>query len=118
MGRGQWRAADRQQGGRQRGKLASPSLLQTYDTERRGHANEVIRDARWVQHFLKRHEGLRKVLWGLLYIEALRSISALASKQADKLVTDYGKSPLSSITPRSSFKRRTRRKSSPISPNM
>jgi 2-polyprenyl-6-methoxyphenol hydroxylase-like FAD-dependent oxidoreductase len=76
---------------------ASSSLLQTYDLERRGHAADVIRKTRSVQRFMKLRGNARKATWSLLYIvgKHLRSISAIASKQADKLVTDYGGSPLS-----------------------
>ena len=77
--------------------LASPSLLQTYEAERRGHADEVIRKTRWVQRFLRLRGGPRKILWGLLYIvgKHLRSISAIFNKQIDRLATEYRSSPLS-----------------------
>jgi hypothetical protein len=67
---------------------ASPLLLQTYDKERRAHAADMIRHTRSVQRFPKLRGGLRKALWGLLYVVGrhLRSISAIDSKQA----ADYG----------------------------
>ncbi len=76
---------------------ASPSLLETYDTERRGHANDVIRETRWIQRFMNLRPSLRNVLWAAFYLigKHLRSISATFNKQAEKLVSDYGKSPLS-----------------------
>jgi 2-polyprenyl-6-methoxyphenol hydroxylase-like FAD-dependent oxidoreductase len=77
--------------------VASSSLLQTYDLERRAHAADVVRGTRAVQHFMKLRGNLRKTVWGLLYFAGkhLRSISAVAGKQADKLATDYQQSPLS-----------------------
>jgi 2-polyprenyl-6-methoxyphenol hydroxylase-like FAD-dependent oxidoreductase len=76
---------------------ASPSLLQTYDLERRGHAADIVHKTRAVQRFMKLRGNLRKIVWGLLYIAGkhLRSIGAVAGKQAHKLVTDYARSPLS-----------------------
>src|SRR5262249_57446877 len=40
--------------------LASPSLLQTYEAERRGHADEGIRKTRWVQRSLRLRVGARQ----------------------------------------------------------
>jgi 2-polyprenyl-6-methoxyphenol hydroxylase-like FAD-dependent oxidoreductase len=88
-------------------RAAASSLLRTYDTERRGHAHEVIRNTRSVQRFLTLPVGIRKILWKLIFVvgKHLRSIGVIFSKQAEKLVTDYGKSPLShqdsiQVTPR------------------
>jgi 2-polyprenyl-6-methoxyphenol hydroxylase-like FAD-dependent oxidoreductase len=76
---------------------AAPSLLGTYDAERRQHANDVIYRTRWVQRFLKLRGTPRKFLWGLIYMAGkhLRSIGSIASKQAEKLQTSYENSPLS-----------------------
>ena len=77
--------------------LASPLLLQTYDTERRGHANDVNQETRWIQRFMNLSPSLRNVLWAAFFFigKHLRSISATFNRQAEKLISDYGKSPLS-----------------------
>jgi 2-polyprenyl-6-methoxyphenol hydroxylase-like FAD-dependent oxidoreductase len=45
---------------------AAPSLLETYETERRGHANHVIRRTRVIQRFLMLPTPVRKAAWKLL----------------------------------------------------
>jgi 2-polyprenyl-6-methoxyphenol hydroxylase-like FAD-dependent oxidoreductase len=76
---------------------AAPSLLQTYEVERHGHATDVIRQTRWVQRFFKLQGGLRKALWTLLYAvgKHSRSLGNVANKQTEKLTTSYARSPLS-----------------------
>jgi len=76
---------------------ASPSLLQTYDGERRHHANHSIGLARTIQHFLMLPPAIRNRLWRLMYVvgKHSRSLGTIATKQSEKLVTDYGESPLS-----------------------
>jgi 2-polyprenyl-6-methoxyphenol hydroxylase-like FAD-dependent oxidoreductase len=78
-------------------RAATPSLLRTYDTERRGHAHDVIRNTRSVQRFLTLPPVIRRMLWKSLFVvgKHLRSIGAIFRKQAEKLITDYEKSPLS-----------------------
>jgi 2-polyprenyl-6-methoxyphenol hydroxylase-like FAD-dependent oxidoreductase len=78
-------------------RAAPSSLLRTYDTERRGHAHDVIRNTRSVQRFLTLPPVIRRILWKALFVvgKHLRSIGVIFRKQAEKLITDYGKSPLS-----------------------
>ncbi|HXY33739.1 MAG TPA: FAD-dependent monooxygenase [Planctomycetaceae bacterium] len=77
--------------------IASPSLLATYDTERRGQASEVVRKTRTIERFMRLRPSIRIALWAALYFvgKHLRSISKNFRKQSDTLVTDYRNSPLS-----------------------
>jgi 2-polyprenyl-6-methoxyphenol hydroxylase-like FAD-dependent oxidoreductase len=77
--------------------VAAPSLLQTYEAERHGHANDVVRETRWVQRFFGLRGGARRVVWTLLFTvgKHLRSIGAVGGRQAEKLATNYQESPLS-----------------------
>jgi 2-polyprenyl-6-methoxyphenol hydroxylase-like FAD-dependent oxidoreductase len=76
---------------------ASPALLQSYDGERRHHANRSIGLARSIQRFLTLPPAIRNRLWRLMYVvgKRSRSLGTIAAKQSEKLVTDYGESPLS-----------------------
>jgi 2-polyprenyl-6-methoxyphenol hydroxylase-like FAD-dependent oxidoreductase len=76
---------------------AAPSLLQSYETERHGHANDVVRKTRWVQRFFGLRGAVRKALWTALFTvgKRLRSIGAIGNKQAERLITSYRESPLS-----------------------
>jgi 2-polyprenyl-6-methoxyphenol hydroxylase-like FAD-dependent oxidoreductase len=76
---------------------ASPSLLQTYETERRERFENALEKTRWTRRFLMLHGMAAKVFWALLYFigRRSRSISSLAIKQAEKLDMNYPRSPLS-----------------------
>jgi 2-polyprenyl-6-methoxyphenol hydroxylase-like FAD-dependent oxidoreductase len=76
---------------------ASPSLLQTYETERRERFDNAIEKTRWTKRFLTLHGMAAKVFWALLYFmgRRFRSISSIALKQAEKLDMNYPRSPLS-----------------------
>jgi 2-polyprenyl-6-methoxyphenol hydroxylase-like FAD-dependent oxidoreductase len=75
---------------------ASPSLLESYDIERRAHAQEVVKETRSIERFMALPHSIRNFLWTLLYFVGpyLRSISGSFSRQTEKLITDYRKSPL------------------------
>ena len=80
---------------------AAPSLLQTYETERRRHANEVVRKVRWVERMVTLRGMPAAVLWWAVLVlrRHLRSIGSLADRQAESLATDYQASSLTRPDP-------------------
>lgn len=78
---------------------ASTSLLGTYQTERHGHADHILRSTRWVYRFMTLRGMTAKVLWGLAFMIGrlvhFGSVGTIGSKQVDKLASNYGTSPLS-----------------------
>ncbi len=76
---------------------ASPSLLQTYETERRERVEDVFRRTRFIGRVFKLTGKSARLLWATLYFvgKRLSSLTALADKQEGQLQTDYGKSSLS-----------------------
>jgi len=75
---------------------AAPSLLQTYEMERRERVEDVFRKTRFIGRMFKLTGKSAKVLWATLYFVGKRfsSLSAVAAKQEGQLQTDYGKSPI------------------------
>jgi hypothetical protein len=75
----------------------SPSLLQTYETERRERFDNAIEKTRWTKRSLTLHGMSAKLVWMLLYVigRTFRSISTIAVKQSEKLDMNYPKSSLS-----------------------
>jgi 2-polyprenyl-6-methoxyphenol hydroxylase-like FAD-dependent oxidoreductase len=78
---------------------AASSLLETYQTERHGHADSILRDTRWVYRFMTLRGIAATVLWSLVLtigkLLHFGSVGAIGSKQVNKLASNYGKSPLS-----------------------
>jgi 2-polyprenyl-6-methoxyphenol hydroxylase-like FAD-dependent oxidoreductase len=76
---------------------ASPSLLQTYETERHERVDNAIQKTRWTRKIFNLHGMSAKLFWALLYFigRRFRTISAIGMKQAHKLDMNYGKSSLS-----------------------
>jgi FAD binding domain len=74
---------------------ASPLLLQTYDTERHGHQCDRAHAIGPTSPKVARRSQESVVGIALCRRQASALDSAFASKQADKLVTDYGESSLS-----------------------
>jgi 2-polyprenyl-6-methoxyphenol hydroxylase-like FAD-dependent oxidoreductase len=75
---------------------AAPSLLETYEIERRRHANEVVRKVRWVERLMRVRGAPAAALWWTIFAlrRRLRSIGSLAERQVERLATDYRESPL------------------------
>jgi 2-polyprenyl-6-methoxyphenol hydroxylase-like FAD-dependent oxidoreductase len=76
---------------------AAPSLLQTYETERRERVDNAIQETRWIRRFFNLQGISAKLSWALLYFigRRFRSITSVGKKQGDQLDMNYGKSPLS-----------------------
>jgi 2-polyprenyl-6-methoxyphenol hydroxylase-like FAD-dependent oxidoreductase len=76
---------------------ASPSLLETYETERRERVENALHKTRWMKRIFNLHGMGAKLFWATLYFigRRWRSLSGIAIKQGKQLEMDYGKSPLS-----------------------
>jgi 2-polyprenyl-6-methoxyphenol hydroxylase-like FAD-dependent oxidoreductase len=75
---------------------ASPSLIETYDTERRERYEDALARTRSAQRLLTLPTWAFKPFWAALYFlgSRFRSISANASKQSEQLEMYYPASPL------------------------
>jgi 2-polyprenyl-6-methoxyphenol hydroxylase-like FAD-dependent oxidoreductase len=85
-----WKLALKQQG------AASPSLLETYDTERRERYEDALARSRTAERFLTLPAWVTKPIFAALYFvgRRARSNTANASKQSEQLQMSYPASPL------------------------
>jgi 2-polyprenyl-6-methoxyphenol hydroxylase-like FAD-dependent oxidoreductase len=76
---------------------AAPSLLQTFETERRERADHAIQTTRLTRRFFNLKGVRARLVWHLLYFTArrFRSVSSTVVKQSAALDMNYSKSPLS-----------------------
>jgi 2-polyprenyl-6-methoxyphenol hydroxylase-like FAD-dependent oxidoreductase len=75
---------------------AAPDLLQTYETERRRHAEEVVRKTQWALRFMAMRGGSARAVWWTMFAlwKHLGAIANIASRQTQRLASSYATSPL------------------------